>query len=1134
MKFEEHKQFDLPGIEKKILSYWKKNEIFEKSISQRSKQKKFVFYEGPPSANGLPGIHHVLSRTIKDLFCRYKTMKGYQVPRKGGWDTHGLPVELSVEKSLGITKEDIGKKLSIEEYNQACRKDVLKYKESWDDLTNKMGYWVDLDNPYITFENKYIESVWYLLKKLFDQEILYKGYTVQPYSPAAGTGLSTHELNLPGCYRDLSDTSIAAQFKIIRDEHSEKLYDSAEEVIHFLAWTTTPWTLPANCALAVGKKIKYVKVNTFNAYTFERINVFLAVDLVDKYFSPSNKKMKKVKEITELDNYKQGEGAIPFCVGVKHFTGGELENVNFEQLMPYVQPKGDAFRVILGDFVSTEEGTGIVHTASVFGSDDFRVCQQNGISSIMVTDENGDEMPLVDKQGRFVKEVTDFAGEYVREEYYSDEIRNAKDFKSTDVLIVIKLKEENKAFLVEKYVHSYPHCWRTDKPIIYYPLDSWFIKTTSMKEKMIDLNNTINWQPEYTGTGRFGNWLENLQDWNLSRSRFWGIPIPIWSSENGAEHLCIGSVEQLKEEIEKAIAGGMMKSNPLAEFEPSNFSKDNYEKFDLHKPYVDDIILISDKGTELKREPDLIDVWFDSGAMPYAQLHYPFENEELFETNFPADFISEGVDQTRGWFFTLHVIATMLFDSVAFKNVLSHGLVLDKDGNKMSKRIGNVVDPFKIIEQYGADVTRWYLVSNSQLWENIKFGEAGIAEIQRKFFGTLYNTYSFFALYANIDEFINREDPVPLSERSELDRWIISLLNSLIVKVDKAYYDYEPTIAAREIQNFVSDHLSNWYVRLCRRRFWKGEYSKDKISAYQTLFECLMTVAKLMAPVAPFYADKLFQDLNLTEKDIHSIHLSDFPEYDESVIDKELEERMSLAQDISSLVLSLRRRADVKVRQPLQKILIPILDEGFEEKIEQVRSLILSEINVKEIEYVSDTAGRFNKKIRPDFQKMGKKYGPKMKAIAGALSEFTQEDIRAIETNGSFDIKVENESVQIALDEVEIVTEDIPGWLVANQGNLTVALDINLSDSLIDEGIARELVNKIQNLRKEMKFNVTDRIVVEIEKLDWIEPAIKNNFEYICSEILAEKLDLSDSIDTKFSMDLNDKEVKLLLSRVEN
>ncbi len=1105
-KYSEYKQLDLTHIGKEINNYWKGHRTFEKSVDLRKGHKPFVFYEGPPSANGTPGIHHVMARAIKDIFCRYKTMKGYLVERKAGWDTHGLPVEISVEKSLGITKEDIGTKISVEDYNKACRKEVMKYKDLWDDLTVKMGYWVDLDNPYITFDNKYIETVWWLLRKLYDKGLLYKGYTIQPYSPAAGTGLSSHELNMPGCYRDVKDNTVVAQFKVLRDEKSEFLFDAVFGDLFFLAWTTTPWTLPSNTALAVGVNINYIKVKTYNPYTHQPITVILGKDLLNKYFPESNTELK-------LEEYEPGQKKIPFIVAGE-FKGKDLKDIRFEQLLPYVQPEdGDAFRVLLGDFVTTDEGTGIVHIAPSFGADDFKVARENGIGSLT----------LVNKQGKFVEEMGEFAGRFVKQEYDPNYDPAKED--SVDIDIIVKLKKENKAFKTEKYVHSYPHCWRTDKPILYYPLDSWFIKTTAFKDRMIELNNTINWKPKATGTGRFGNWLENLVDWNLSRSRYWGVPLPIWMTEDETEKICLGSAEELKAEIEKSIDAGFMIKNPLADFIPGNNSKENYETFDFHKPYVDDIILVSPGGKKMFREPALIDVWFDSGAMPYAQFHYPFENKENLDDYFPADFIAEGVDQTRGWFFTLHAIATMVFDSVAYKTCVSNGLVLDAHGNKMSKRLGNAVDPFATIEKFGPDATRWYMITNSQPWDNLKFDDAGIDEVKRKFFGTLYNTYAFFALYANIDGFNYSEPEIPVEKRPELDRWIISELNSLIKNVDECYLDYEPTKAGRAISEFLDLHLSNWYVRLSRRRFWKGEYTDDKIAAYQTLYRCLEVIAQLASPIAPFFMEKLFVDLNSVTAHLSSdsVHLTDFPFSDEKLIDKRLEERMELAQKISSMVLSLRKRTSIRVRQPLNKIMIPLMNNHFRENVEAVKHLILSEVNVKDLEFMEDDK-ILMKKIKPNFKTLGPKYGKLMKSINAALIAFDNEQIGQFETAGKYNLQIEGQEVEILISDVEILTEDIPGWLISSMGNLTVALDITITDDLKHEGIARELVNRIQNLRKENQFEVTDKISLLIEKTNELEIAVQKNFDYICSETLADSLQLTDQILTnnKITIELTD------------
>ena len=1086
-KFKQYKQLSLSNIHKEVLGSWRESDVFDKSIERRKGNPTFTFYEGPPSANGMPGIHHVIARTIKDLFCRYKTLQGFQVNRKAGWDTHGLPVELGVEKELGITKEDIGSTISIEDYNKACRTNVMKYKGSWEDITEEMGYWVDMQNPYVTYDNKYIESVWWLLGKMHSKGLLYKGHTIQPFSPKAGTGLSTHELNQPGCYRDVKDTSAVAQFKVVNNSDSKFLFDEANNDVYFLAWTTTPWTLPSNTALAVGKKINYLLVETLNQYTGKAISVVVAKDLANKYFSPENAELK-------FEDYEIGKKNLPFKI-ITEFKGSDLENLRYEQILAYAQPEdGDAFKVLLGDFVTTEDGTGIVHLAPSFGADDNRVCKQNGIGSLT----------LVNKQGKFVDEVTDFAGMYVKDEFYTDSDEKPK--LSVDVQIVIKLKGENLCFKSEKYEHSYPHCWRTDKPILYYPMDSWFVKTTDYKERMMELNSTINWKPKSTGEGRFGKWLENLVDWNLSRSRFWGIPIPIWRTEDGETEICISSVEQLKSEIEKSIAAGIMKFNPLTNFVVGDMSDENYNSFDLHRPYVDDVILVSKDGSPMKRELDLIDVWFDSGSMPYAQLHYPFENKDIFEKNYPADFIAEGVDQTRGWFFTLHAISTMLFDSVAYKNVISNGLVLDKNGNKMSKRLGNAADPFITIAKYGADATRWYMISNAQPWDNLKFDEGGIVEVQRKFFGTLYNTYSFFVLYANIDGFNYSEDDVPISERAELDRWILSELNTLIKEVEGNYESYEPTRVARLIQDFVMDKLSNWHVRLSRRRFWKGEYNTEKVAAYQTLFECLEKVALLASPIAPFFMDRLFQDLNAVsgKHSASSIHLSDFPKSDASVIDKDLERKMQMAQNVTSLALSLRKKERLRVRQPLQKIMIPILNAKMQKDIDGVSTIILSEINVKEIEFLGKDSDVLTKQIKPNFKTLGPKFGKDMKLISEVVNQFSADDIKKIEKDGNYLI---NESITIDISDVEITSKDIPGCIVATNNGLTVALDITLSDELREEGLAREFINRIQNLRKDRGFEVTDKVKIQVEKNDSLTAAIKNNFTYICDETLAVQLD---------------------------
>ncbi|MCD4724523.1 MAG: isoleucine--tRNA ligase [Bacteroidales bacterium] len=1105
-KYREYKQLNLTETGKEIGQYWEEHKVFQKSLDIRRGHESFVFYEGPPSANGKPGIHHVMARAIKDIFCRYKTQKGFLVDRKAGWDTHGLPVEISVEKTLGITKEDIGKKISVEEYNEACRKEVMRYKDLWDELTVEMGYWVDLDHPYMTFDNKYIETVWWLLKQLYDKKLLYKGYSIQPYSPAAGTGLSSHELNLPGCYRDVKDLTVVAQFRVVRDDKSNFLPGDAQDDMFFLAWTTTAWTLPSNTALAVGKKIKYVAVKTYNAYTGLPTTVILAKDLLGKYFPEKNAGLK-------LDEYEAGQKDMPFKV-IAEYSGAELKGINYEQLLPYAQPEdGDAFRVVTGDFVTTEDGTGIVHIAPSFGADDFKIGKENGIGSLT----------MVDKQGKFVEQMGEFAGRYVKNEYAADfDPENPPE--SVDVELIVKLKKENKAFKTEKYEHSYPHCWRTDKPILYYPLDSWFVKTTAYKERMLELNQDIKWKPAATGSGRFGNWLENLVDWNLSRSRFWGTPLPIWTTEDRSEEICIGSAEQLNEEINKSVKAGLMESNPMAGFKTADMSEENYKTFDLHRPYVDKIILLSPSGKKMFREPELIDVWFDSGAMPYAQFHYPFENKHLKEY-FPSDFIAEGVDQTRGWFFTLHAIAVMLFDSVSYKACVSNGLVLDKDGNKMSKRLGNTADPFETIHQYGPDATRWYMMTNSQPWDNLKFDSKNIREVQRKFFGTLYNTYAFFSLYANIDGFTYAEEDVPFEERPEIDRWILSELNTLIKRVDTSFDDYEPTRAGRAIVEFVNDHLSNWYVRLSRRRFWKGEYTSDKVSAYQTLYKCLDVVAKLSAPIAPFYMEKLFLDLNeVTGKEaVDSVHLTVFPVVDENIIDKDLEERMQMAQKFSSMVLSLRKRSSIRVRQPLNKIMIPVPDKKFEKQLKAVENLILSEVNVKELEYLSETTGILVKNIKPNFKTLGPKYGKMMKHIAAAVNAFTQDDIARIEEDEKYMLDIEGQEVEILLTDVDIITQDIPGWLIANMGNLTVALDVTLSPELEEEGIARDLVNRIQNLRKDKGFEVTDKIRIIIEKNIKISDAIKHNYDYICSETLADTLELEEQL-------TEDKKIRVELS----
>ena len=1098
-KYKEYKGLDLPAIADEVLKEWNDRGTFEKSIATREGKKPFVFFEGPPSANGMPGIHHVMARSIKDIFCRYKTLKGFQVKRKAGWDTHGLPVELGVEKELGITKEDIGTKISIEEYNQACRKAVMKYTDVWNDLTEKMGYWVDMEDPYITYENKYMESVWWIISQLHKKEMMYKGYTIQPYSPAAGTGLSSHEINQPGCYKDVTDTSAIAEFSIKEESlpQIEKFIEAGKSAVAipaFIAWTTTPWTLPSNTALAVGPKVDYLIVNSINKYTNSPITVLVAEALIGKHFP--------VKKDVEFE-------VIGRC------KGSDLVGIKYHQLFDYCLPMDspeDAFRVIAADFVTIEDGTGIVHIAPTFGQDDAMVAKEAGIPPMLIADDNGNAVPLVDLQGKFVAEMGDMAGKYVKNEYYSDEERPDR---SADVEISIKLKEQDKAFHVEKYVHSYPHCWRTDKPVLYYPLDSWFIKVTKARERMVELNKTINWKPKSTGTGRFGNWLSNANDWNLSRSRFWGIPIPIWRTEEGDEEICIGSAEELKAECEKAVAAGIMEANPLADFSPGDMSKDNYDTFDLHKNYVDAITLVSSKGKPMEREADLIDVWFDSGSMPYAQWHYPFENKELIDDNkaYPADFIAEGVDQTRGWFYTLHAIGTMVFDSVAYKAVISNGLVLDKKGQKMSKRLGNAADPFATLSKYGADATRWYMITNAQPWDNLKFDLDGITEVQRKFFGTLYNTYSFFGLYANIDNFSYAEEDVPFADRPEIDRWILSKLNTLISSVDKAYEEFEPTLAGRLIYDFTADQLSNWYVRLCRRRFWKGEYSTDKISAYQTLYKCLETLSVMMSPIAPFFSDRLFQDLDAVSGrcNVESVHLAEFPVANTSEIDTDLEARMEIAQKVSSMVLSLRAKEKIKVRQPLQRIMVPVLSETFKRQISAVKDLILSEVNIKEIEYLDESSNILVKRIKPNFKTLGPKFGKHMKSIAAAVNGFGEEEIATLEKNQQMELDLGEEKLTISMEDVEITTDDIPGWLVASEGGLTVALDITLTEELKGEGVARELVNRIQNMRKDSGFEVTDRIEIKIKNTPAISSAVEANKNYICAEVLADSLELVES-----------------------
>ena len=1160
-KFTEYKGLDLPKVASEVLDFWKKENIFEQSVTTREGQTPFVFFEGPPSANGLPGIHHVMARAIKDIFCRYKTQKGFQVKRKAGWDTHGLPVELGTEKELGITKEDIGKTISIEEYNEACKKTVMRYTDVWNDLTEKMGYWVDMQDPYITYKPKYMESVWWLLKQIYNKDLMYKGYTIQPYSPKAGTGLSSNEVNQPGSYRDVTDTTVVAQFRALPNPPKGSEHETEENSVYkafrlgslpegegrggayFLAWTTTPWTLPSNTALTVGSKIDYVLVETFNQYTFLPTKVILAKNLVAKQFSKGFIKTETVEEFEEmslkfLDVPPSGaRGPIPYLV-LAECKGSDLVGIRYEQLMklatPYQNPE-DAFRVIAGDFVTTDEGTGIVHTAPTFGADDAKVAKEAKpeVPAMLVLDENGNPAPLVDLQGRFIKGLGDYSGKYVKNEYYND---GEAPERSADVEIAIQLKEENKAFKVEKYVHSYPHCWRTDKPILYYPLDSWFIKITEVRNRMFDLNETINWKPKSTGEGRFGNWLKNSNDWNLSRSRYWGVPLPIWRNEEGTEEILIGSVEELYKEIEKSIAAGFQSENPFKDFEIGNMSDANYDLIDLHKNVVDKITLVSQSGKPMKRESDLIDVWFDSGAMPYAQWHYPFENKEKIDNNtdFPGDFIAEGVDQTRGWFYTLHAISTLVFDRISYKNVVSNGLVLDKNGQKMSKRLGNATDPFKTLLDYGPDATRWYMISNANPWDNLKFDLEGIAEVRRKFFGTLYNTYSFFALYANLDNFDYSEAEIPLENRPEIDRWILSELNTLIKTVDDAYNDYEPTKATRAISEFVQENLSNWYVRLCRRRFWKGEYAEDKISAYQTLYTCLLTVSKLAAPVAPFFMDKLYQDLTQVShsEKFASVHLSLFPEMVEKFVDKSLEGRMQKAQTISSLVLSLRKKEMIKVRQPLQKIMIPVLNDGFKSEIEAVADLIKAEVNVKEILLLDDASGILIKQIKPNFKALGPRFGKDMGLIANAIKELSQTEINSLDKDGTLNIVIDKKDVILALEDVEISSQDIEGWLVANANGITVALDITITPELKQEGIARELVNRIQNIRKDSGLEVTDKIKVEIEKNILIDQAVISNTVYIKAETLTEILTLVDTVDNGTTIEFDDVVTKIVITKL--
>lgn len=1168
-KFKEYSKFNLSEINKEVLDKWNREDVFAQSIKVREGAPSFVFYEGPPSANGMPGIHHVMARTIKDIICRFKTMKGYQVMRKAGWDTHGLPVELGVEKALGITKEDIGKKISVDEYNAACRKEVMKYTKEWTDLTHQMGYWVDTDNPYITYENSYIETLWWLLKQLYNKGLLYKGYTIQPYSPAAGTGLSSHELNQPGCYRDVKDTTVTAIFKVVEDDNKilADIKSKADEKfagnVNIIGWTTTPWTLPSNTALCVGPKIEYVAVETYNPYNAEPMVVLMAKARLNAYLDVKGAEL-------PLDEYKQGDKVVPYRV-IAEYQGTELVGIKYHQLFPWVKPvdmvdgkpviNENGFRVIPGDYVTTEDGTGIVHIAPTFGADDAFVAKAAGIPSLFMVNKKGETRPMVDFSGKywsvdeldedFVKncinldEYKEYAGAYVKNAYDPqfnpggkyDEVAATKA-EDLNIVLCMKMKQAGTAFKIEKHVHNYPHCWRTDKPVLYYPLDSWFIRSTACKERMFELNKTINWKPEHTGTGRFGKWLENLNDWNLSRSRYWGTPLPIWRSEDG-EEICIGSIQELYDEIEKSVAAGVMSSNPYKEkgFVPGDYSKANYDKIDIHRPYVDDIILVSPSGKPMKRELDLIDVWFDSGAMPYAQIHYPFENKEVLDngTVFPADFIAEGVDQTRGWFFTLHAIGTMVFDSVAYKSVISNGLVLDKNGNKMSKRLGNAVDPFGAIEKYGTDPLRWYMISNSSPWDNLKFDTDGVEEVSRKFFGTLYNTYSFFALYANVDGFDNSATQVEFNKRPEIDRWILSLLNSLVAEVTKQLEDHEPTKAARAISEFVGDNLSNWYVRLNRKRFWGGEMDEDKLSAYQTLYTCLETVALLIAPISPFYADQLYRDLTaVTMNAEKSVHLALYPVADESIINKELEAQMKVAQDITSMVLSLRRKKNLKVRQPLTTIMIPVLDEKQKEEVEAMSSLILNEVNVKGIKFVSNEDGVLVKRVKPDFKKLGPKYGKIMKALAGKVAGMSQKDIIEFEKVGQFTFNIDGTEAIVELADVEVISEDIPGWLVANEGSLTVALDITVTDELKREGIARELVNRIQNIRKDKDFNITDKIAVKISSNENTDLAVEEYKEYISKQVLADSIIVADveTCEDKIELDMEDYKLAVVVEKV--
>ncbi len=1130
-RFPEYKSLDLQKVNDEVLKMWDENDTFRRSLRSRDGRGEYVFYEGPPSANGMPGIHHVMSRAIKDAICRYKTMQGYEVKRKAGWDTHGLPVELGVEKALGITRDDIGTKISVEEYNDACRHDVMKYTDAWEELTRRMGYWIDMENPYITYDNRYIETLWWLLKELHSKNLLYEGYTIQPFSPAAGTGLSSHELNLPGCYRDVSDTTCIALFDVIRNERSQFLFtDAGTESVKIMAWTTTPWTLPSNTALAVGSAINYVRVKTVNPYTSEPLTAILAEDLLGTIFVP---------------------GRSPGYTVTGRYTGSELSGISYEQLIDWVEPDAGAFRVITGDFVTTVDGTGIVHIAPTFGADDYRAGKEHGVPPLMVKMSDGFMGPLVDRRGRmvpvedldpaFVKErvrtasYSRFAGRYVKNEY--DESIPA-DADTLDIDIAVTLKQQGKVFRIEKMVHNYPHCWRTDKPVLYYPLDSWFIRTTALRDRMIELNNTINWKPASTGTGRFGKWLENLVDWNLSRSRYWGTPLPVWMSEDRKEEICIGSVAELKREIARSKEAGFMKENPLERFVEGDFSDANYSLLDLHRPYVDEIVLVSQSGRPMYRETDLIDVWFDSGAMPYAQAHYPFENRDTFDEKFPADFIAEGVDQTRGWFFTLHAIAVMISDSVSFKNIISNGLVLDKNGNKMSKRLGNAVDPYLAIGNHGSDALRWYMLTNAQPWDNLRFDMSGVEEVKRKFFGTLYNTYSFLALYANVDGFTGREPQVPVESRPEIDRWIISLLNTLVKDVTAWYDDYDLTPAGRALSDFVTENLSNWYVRLNRKRYWGGGFSEDKLSAYQTLYTCLETVARLAAPLIPFYTDRIFTDLNLMSGGFSegSVHLAPFPVWDESLIDKELEERMEIAQKYSSMILALRRKVNIRVRQPLARIMVPVTGKKFREKVEAVKGLILAEVNVREVEYVDDTSGMLVRRVKPNFRLLGPRFGKQMKEAGAAIMAMTQDEIALFEKEGSRELRINGETFRITTEDVEIISEDIPGWLVANEGRLTVALDITVTEELLHEGIAREFVNRIQNIRKENQYEVTDKIKVMIEDLPFVAEAVRKHSGYIASQTLAREVSLAPGSDLTArgarETDIEEQMVKVLVEKV--